>query len=288
MRLGFFGLPLGALLLSSDGHEIELAVLSPVEAPGRRRLGRVARRVLDADDDIDQALGALEPELIVSWYWTRLLPERWLARARLGGIGVHPSLLPRHRGPNPFFWAIDSGDTHTGVTVHRLTPRYDDGAILSRASVEIGQRDSWQLARALDRPSLRELRDVTQRLDRERVLEEPQSELASTWAPEPTGELLRVDFRWPTERALRRIRALSPIPGLALEVDGMRLFVTRAGPARDFPAALEPGEAAIVAGEVVIRTGDGAITLHAASEDGGDPVDLGKLAERIASHYRPV
>jgi methionyl-tRNA formyltransferase len=287
MRIAFFGLPLGALLLSADGHEIELAVLSPVEAPGRRRLQRLVPRVLDADDDVDRALG--RPDLIVSWYWTRLLPEHWLARARLGGIGSHPSLLPRHRGPNPFFWAIDAGDEHTGVSVHRLSPRYDEGAILSREAIEIGERDSWQLARALDRPSLRCLRDVVKRIERGSIVEHAQNEADATWAPEPSGDALRCDFRWSTERVLRRVRALSPVPGLALSLAGVELFVTRADLTHDYPSALEPGEAAAFRGELVIRTGDGAIAIRAAADASeGEPVDIGKLRERIASHYRPV
>ena len=100
MRLAYFGLPLGACLLGGDGHEVSLAVLSPVEAPGRRRLARLLApgRVLDAlgggeiDAEIDARLAREAPDLIVSWFWTRRLPERWLASARLGGINAHPSL----------------------------------------------------------------------------------------------------------------------------------------------------------------------------------------------------
>ncbi|MEO6603654.1 MAG: formyltransferase family protein, partial [Polyangiaceae bacterium] len=178
--------------------------------------------------------------------------------------GVHPSLLPRHRGPNPYFWSIDSGDTEAGVTLHTLAPEYDTGAILLQRAISVGERNAWQLARALDRPSLSLLREGVGRFARSHPPEPTvQDEQAATWAPEPTGRELGVDWRWTTERVLRRIRALSPVPGLAVDVNGLRFFVTRAETATDYVAALEPGEAAVVGtvGVLTIRTADGAIAV---------------------------
>jgi methionyl-tRNA formyltransferase len=271
LKIAYFGLPLGALLLSRDGHDLATVVLSPVEAPGRRRLQRRAPHLIDAlsghegDSDlearIDAAMSSEPVDLLVSWFWTRKLPARWLARARLGGVGAHPSLLPRHRGPNPYFWAIDQGDERTGVTLHRLTEEYDDGKLLAARDLLVGDRDAWQLARALDRPSLSLLRESVARLARgERLPEAEQDEALATWAPEPSGEELRVDFGWTTERALRRIRALSPTPGLALEVAGVPLFVTRAVRAESFIEALLPGEAHL-SEALVLRTSDGGVKV---------------------------
>jgi methionyl-tRNA formyltransferase len=228
---------------------------------------------------VEQALEQESPDLLVSWFWTRKLPLAWLEAPPLGAIGVHPSLLPRHRGPNPFYWAIDSGDELTGVTVHRLAADYDTGPVIGTRSLRIGGRNSWQLARALDRPSLELLRETIQRLSRgERPSETIQDEAQVTLAPEPTGEALRVDFGWTTERVLRRIRALAPTPGLALEVQGVPLFVTRAeaigwgrGPnhhetvtraeaAATYVKALLPGEAHI-SDALFLRTGDGAVRV---------------------------
>ena len=274
IRVAYFGLPLGALLLDGDGVRLTLVVLSPTEAPGRRRLRRrIGAPILDARDvppraltsAIDDAFAEAPPDLVVSWYFTRRIETRWLDAARLGGIGAHPSLLPRHRGPNPFFAAIDSGDPVTGVSVHRLTAAYDEGDVLATEELRVGARDAWQLARALDRPSLRLLRRVVgDTISGAPLRGTPQDASAATWAPEPTGDLLRADFRSSTERVLRRVRALAPVPGLPIEIRGVELFVTRAEPAARFPAALHPGEAAV--GErVVIRTGDGAIVVTRAA-----------------------
>ncbi|HEX3854786.1 MAG TPA: formyltransferase family protein [Polyangiaceae bacterium] len=278
MKVAYFGLPLGAQLLLQDGHELDPCVLSPLAAPGRRRVSRrvAADRLFDArgvdsvvfSQMVERALERSRPELIVSWFWTRLLPGEWLHAARYGGIGVHPSLLPRHRGPNPYFWSIDSGDEEAGVTLHTLEPEYDTGAILLQRAIPVGERNSWQLARALDRPSLALLREGVGRFARSHPpAPTAQDESAATWAPEPTGRELSVDWNWTTRRVLRRIRALSPVPGLAVEVRELPFFATRARTASDFVAALEPGEAAVVGtpGTLVIRTADGAIAIERAA-----------------------
>ncbi len=272
LKIGFFGLPLAALLLIEDGHEIRWAVLSPVAAGGRRRLRRALPPgcLVDLDDDlgferhVDTLLDESPVDLIVSWFFTRRIPERWLKRPPLGAIGVHPSLLPRHRGPNPFYWAIDSGDAETGVTVHRLESEYDTGAILAQRRLAVGERNAWQLARALDRPSLGALREVVRDFARGcPSAGTTQNAEIFTWAPEPTGDQLRVDWNWPTERTLRRIRALSPVPGLALELSGQRFFVTEARRATEFPSALLPGEA-MLGLRLLLRTGDGAVVVERA------------------------
>ncbi|HTQ04963.1 MAG TPA: formyltransferase family protein [Polyangiaceae bacterium] len=301
LRIAHFGLPLAACLLARDGHDVGLSVLAPVDAPGRRRLTRCigAARILDAralggrlERAVREALERDPPDLVVSWFWTRRLPAAWLELAKFGGIGAHPSLLPRHRGPNPYFAAIDAGDAETGVTIHRLTAEYDEGDILLTRALAVGERDSWQLARALDRPSLALLRDAARAFasGAPPLAVAQRSELA-TWAPEPIGDELRVVWTWPTDRVLRRVRALAPVPGLSLDIEGLELVVTRATPAAHYPSALEPGEAAVFGNPpaVILRTGDGAVALERAVLEGGreeaDAV-LGRLelAAAVADH----
>ena len=287
LRIGFFGLPLAALLLAADGHDVRFMVLSPVHAPGRRRLQyRLAHTpVIDLllhDSGfarrVDALFDAHPIDLIVSWFYTRKIAARWLARPRLGAIGVHPSLLPRHRGPDPYFWAIDAGDAETGVTVHYLEAEYDTGAIIAQQRLPIGQRDAWRLARALDRPALSLLREVVASFATERLrAATPQRNAEATLAPEPGAELLTVDWHWPTERVLRRLRALAPVPGLALELRGLAFFVTRAAASDACPTVLAPGEA-YVGRQLLVRTGDGAIQVERAqlADDAPLPADAAR------------
>lgn len=301
--IAFFGLPLAACLLHGDGHHLTFAALPALEGlPGRRRLARLLgpSRVLDVsrlgdafDASVTQRLAEHRPDLIVSWFWPRRLPTAWLGVPRLGAIGAHPSLLPRHRGPNPYFWAIDEGDPITGASIHYLTQEYDEGAVLLTAEIATGQRNAWQLARALDRPSLRALRAVVSHFSRGVPPQPtPQDPALATWAPEPSGNLLRVIWAWDTERVLRRIRALSPVPALAIEVRGIPLFVTSARAAQSYPKALLPGEAATLGlppTELVIRTGDGAISVERATRsteaegDSGQDLNASEVAALVSA-----
>jgi methionyl-tRNA formyltransferase len=291
LRIAFFGLPLAALLLARDGHEILLCAVCRKDAIGIRR----ARRIFQPDRVVVKPAIAnspalltrvreLKPDLVVSWFWTTLLPMDVIRAARLGGIGVHPSLLPRHRGPDPTFWAIASGDTETGVTVHRLAEAYDTGDILDAERLAIDPSwNAWELARALDRPSLRKLRETVGRLARgETVPGVPQDPALATQAPTPDDATCALRWSWPTEQILRHIRALAPAPGAWTEINGRLVTVLRASPAPSFPAALEPGEGAIVDGLPIVRAGDGAVVL-VACEIEGEPASREDLVELFES-----
>jgi len=276
LRLVFFGLPLAALLLARDGHEVALAALSRTDAVGVRRLTRalgperVLRKPKAGSAALLERVRALEPDLLVSWFWTTRLPMPLVRAARLGGVGAHPSLLPRHRGPDPTYWAIASGDAETGVSVHRIEEEYDTGEVLAQERLAIDPAwNAWELARALDRPSLRLLRATVARLARgEAIAAAPQDPALATEAPVPDDEATALRWTWPTERVLQQIRALSPAPGAWTEIEGARVVVTRAAPAERFPKALEPGEGAVVDGAAVVRTADGAVLLIEGEIDG--------------------
>lgn len=90
--------------------------------------------------DFRAALAASRADLIVSLHFDQILAADTVALAPMGGINLHPSLLPHHRGPMPAFWALsDDPPVGFGVTVHRLAPRIDAGAILAQRRVELPQ-----------------------------------------------------------------------------------------------------------------------------------------------------
>jgi methionyl-tRNA formyltransferase len=280
LRLVFFGLPLAALLLARDGHEVALAALSRADAPGLRRAQRVfgaARLVIKpkaSDPVLLDRVRDLAPDLLVSWFWTTRLPMTLVRAARLGGIGTHPSLLPRHRGPDPTYWAIASGDAVTGVTVHRIEQDYDTGEILAQERLAIDPLwSAWDLARALDRPSLRLVRAIVARFARgEVVVGQAQDPSLATQAPFPDDEAAALRWTWPTERVLRHIRALAPAPGAWTEIEGAFVVVTRAAPASAFPKGLRSGEGAVVQGDAMVRTIDGAVLLLEGEIDGAPAI----------------
>jgi methionyl-tRNA formyltransferase len=294
VRIAFLGLPLAALLLRRDGHDVVRAAVCREGAPGTRRLSRevgadrVRVRPDLASDDAFAWLREARPELVVSWFWTKRVPARVLALASRGTVGVHPSLLPRHRGPDPYFWAIDSGDAVTGVTAHELAEDYDTGAILDARTLAIDPEwNAWQLARRLDRPSLALLRDAVRAYERGQPRANPQDEARATAAPEPDEELLAVHWRWTAEAIARRVRAAAPWPGAFTEIGDAVVRLTRVRVTPDFPRALEPGEAAVRAdGIAVVRAGDGAVELLGGRNEEDDPLDGAGLAALVRSAAR--
>ena len=221
-----------------------------------------------------------QPDLLVSWFWVKPVPQRLLDLAP--AVGVHPSLLPRHRGPDPTFWAIDQGDEVTGVTAHRLDATYDTGPVLARRQLRVDPAwDAWRLAKALDRPSLALLREVVRAYaDRRPPTPVPQDDAQATQAPSPGEDDLAVKWSWPAARIERRVRAAAPFPGAWTEIGEQLVILTRVRTTDDFPRALAPGEAAVrTDGVAVVRAGEGALELLAGrAEDDETPLSQGDLA----------
>lgn len=125
-------------------------------------------------------------DLIVSAHSHARVTAEALARARLGGIGFHPSLLPRHRGIAAVEWTIRENDPIAGGTVYHLAERMDAGAIAAQdwCFVKQGEtaRELWE--RALAPMGLRLLVEVIRTARATGALPaRPQDESFATQAP---------------------------------------------------------------------------------------------------------
>ena len=108
------------------------------------RLG--ASLVETSDVNSDETLAAVEaltPELVFVVGWSQLVQDSFIGLAREGVFGMHPTLLPSHRGRAPIPWAILSGLARTGVTLFEIVDSTaDSGAIVGQAVVEIPRDDT--------------------------------------------------------------------------------------------------------------------------------------------------
>jgi methionyl-tRNA formyltransferase len=272
LRITYVGLPLGALALAAAGFPPLAICLGHSDAPGarrvRRRLGAgalVLSRPNLADPGVQRALASTEPDLLLSWFWPKRIPEAVLDLAARGAYGVHPSLLPRWRGPDPYFWAIRSGDPETGVSLHQLLPEYDTGGVLQQERLAIDPAENaWSLARRLDRLGLPLLVEAARRLSLRQpwpaVAQDPQR---VTLAPRPDDEALAIDWSQPADEILRLVRAAAPYPGASAELGSasVELLSARLVPG-GLPDALEPAEAVLIGGEVAVQTGRGGLLLE--------------------------
>ena len=103
------------------------------------RLDAVLHETSDINaDETLAAVGELEPELVFVVGWSQLVRDPFIELVSEGVFGMHPTLLPRHRGRAPIPWAILTGLARTGVTLFEIVDATaDSGAIVGQREVEI-------------------------------------------------------------------------------------------------------------------------------------------------------
>jgi methionyl-tRNA formyltransferase len=94
-------------------------------------------------DSAARALVAeLKPDILVSFAYGKIFGPKFLGLFPLGGINIHPSLLPKYRGPTPIQAAIINRDTETGITIQRLAAEMDSGDILVQEKLPLDGRET--------------------------------------------------------------------------------------------------------------------------------------------------
>lgn len=199
-------------------------------------------------------LESRKPDLLVVSIYDRILPPEVLALAPLGGLNIHPSLLPRWRGPAPVARAILSGEGETGLTFHLMDEGVDTGPILAQCRIPVLPDDTLLtvfdrmanaapavLLEAIAGHAAGTLRPLTQ-------------EGAGSAAPRITFEEGHLDWTAPVTQLLRMIRACHPQPGAFALVGGQVTVILE--------AEARPGEPGAVAGQV-LSAGPGGVVVQA-------------------------
>ncbi len=185
-------------------------------------------------DAVYDRLRALAPDLLFSFYFREMIQARVLDLPRLGAYNLHGSLLPKYRGRAPINWVLVKGETETGITLHAMTPKPDDGAIIGQTSLPIAWDDtalsltlrSAEAGRALVRTLAPQLAQGTApRLD-QRTLG------PSTYFRGRKPEDSRLDFSMTVQEAFNQIRAVAdPWPNAFLRTEGGEVRIAWALPA---------------------------------------------------------
>lgn len=106
-------------------------------------LGRPVEVTANANaETFVRSLKAYEPDIVVMASFDQILAREALAVPTRGWLNIHPSLLPRHRGPEPIYWTIAQGDRAAGISVHLTVPRIDAGPILAQRRVAVTRRET--------------------------------------------------------------------------------------------------------------------------------------------------
>jgi methionyl-tRNA formyltransferase len=82
------------------------------------------------DDDFLKIFSGLKPDICFSIYYRYIFKTKYLDVPPMGFVNLHPSLLPKYRGPVPTLWALLKGDKKTGITLHYINSGVDTGDII--------------------------------------------------------------------------------------------------------------------------------------------------------------
>lgn len=224
-------------------------------------------------DDVFEWVRAPSPEVIVVVAFAALVPRRLLELPPLGCVNLHPSLLPRHRGPAPIQGALLCGDAQTGVSIMLLERRLDAGPVLAQEAVEIAPEDT--AATLTDRLSAMGARLLARTLPEwaaGSIVPLPQDEAHATYTRLVSKDDGRVDWSRPAVEIWRAWRAYTPWPSLFTFWHGKRLKVLACEPLSEWENAT-PGTVAQRGDVVAVSAGAGALRLLSVQLEGKKPAD---------------
>jgi methionyl-tRNA formyltransferase len=290
MRIVFFGFQTWGYktlqaLIETD-HDVVLAVSHPSSEESYKaiwsapvdELAREHGIPLHLTERVDaetiDLVKRAEPDVIVvnSWYYR--MPAELFNLPPHGTLNFHDSLLPRFTGFSPVLWALISGESEFGLTVHRMDDGLDTGDILVQRSVSIGPTDTGTelVLRGMDLiPGV--LAEALNALESGTAVWRPQSKAERTYFHKRSERDSLIDWSWPAEDLARFVRALSdPYPRAFTFYRGERIEVLE--------AQVSDASYGGTPGRVIVQEEGGAVVCGPDSYRGGN---RGLVITRIRS-----
>lgn len=212
-------------------------------------------------DEVYEAIRALAPDFLFSFYFREMIQARFLELPRLGAFNLHGSLLPKYRGRAPLNWVLVKGETETGVSLHAMTPKPDDGHIVAQTRLPIAWDETAlslthkaaEASRTLVQAAVRGLADGSApRIDQKTLG-------PSTYFGGRKPADSRLDFTMTVQEAFNQIRAVAdPWPNAFLETERGTVKVAWGLPSS---ATCPPGRFRRDRGGVLLGFADGALRL---------------------------
>jgi methionyl-tRNA formyltransferase len=249
VRVVFMGTPdfavatLACLLGSS--YQVAAVYTQPDKAAGRgrrvvsspvkklaleRRIPVVQPQALESSEVIKE-LASFQPELIIVAAFGSILPTEVLSLPRFGCLNVHPSLLPRHRGPSPVASAILCGDELTGVTIMLMDSGLDTGPILAQEEVGVSSLDTTgSLSSKLADVGAGLLLKILPGWLEGTIKPQAQDDSKATYSKLITSKDGEVDWHLSALHLWRMVRAYNPWPSCYTWCQGKRLKIHEAIP----------------------------------------------------------
>ena len=237
--------------------------------------------VEDINDQVNvEKIKRIKPDIIYQIGWSQLLSPELLSIPHYGVVGMHCSLLPKHRGRAPIPWSIIFGLRRSGMTLFYLDARADKGGIIGQVSYDIESDDyAYDVYRKACNSAVELIETYHLQLIKGTAVSRAQDSRYSDYWPKRTPQDGLIDWDQAAPRLYDWVRALSrPFPGAFTFWRGRRLWIWR--------AAFVPGEAVAPSGTVekvenqgvLVSAGRGKLLIQRVQLEGEDEQDASHFA----------
>lgn len=211
------------------GHEISLVITVPDKPKGRgmkliscevkeyaieKNMKIYQPEKLRDNKETVDILKEINPDVICVVAYGKIIPKKILEIPKYGCINVHPSLLPKYRGPAPIQWAILNGDRETGVSTMYLDEGMDSGDIILQTKVNIDKDEtSGELWDRLSKIGADLLVETLERIENKTA---PRTKQGNEFTIAPMLEKSQAKIDWENKTAeeiKNLVRGLNPIMG---------------------------------------------------------------------------
>ena len=238
IKIVYFGTPeFGAIILKTlygqqlvGEYDIQLVVTSPDAPAGRGKeltssnVKQMANQFkipvetpiyLKNNRGFITKLKALAPDFLVLASYGKIIPKEILDIPTKGAVNVHPSLLPKYRGPSPISVAILNGEKYTGVTLMKMSEKMDEGDILASAKLKISKNDTTEsLSNKLAKLGRKLIHHVLHLAANNKINPQPQNHKKATYTKMLRKEDGYINWNKPPKNLDSMIRAYYPWPGV--------------------------------------------------------------------------
>ncbi len=183
------------------------------------------------DDDFREEVKKLQADLLVCFAYGKIFGRKTMSLFPLGGINIHPSLLPQWRGATPVPYAIMSGATETGITIQTIAEKMDAGDILLQKKLEISDKDTTEsLLNFCSNECCEILREVLNDFDAKAKTAKKQDDEKATYSSIIKKEDGLIDWSQSAEEIDRKLKAFTPWPGCFTYKNGEKINIIEASP----------------------------------------------------------
>ena len=279
MKIVFFGTSEFAVpvlqKLANSNYEIAAVITQPDKPAGRKQFPlpspvKIAARELQLNVVQPQKLEIEnwklkipEADLYIVASYGKIIPKSVLDIPKFGALNIHPSLLPKYRGPSPIQAAILNGDTETGVTIMKLDEAMDHGPVLESRKWKIENTTGFrELHNKLARLGADLLLEVLPKYTSAELKPAPQDQPNATYTKIINKDDARIDWAKSAEKIDRQIRAYESWPVAWTTLNGKRLKIFKSLKV-PLPGdtTSEPGSMQIDAGGLEVSCGSGLLKV---------------------------